>query len=190
MKASTDFEQARHPPTNTHTPLGRVRDPAENLEQSGFAGAVTANDAKDFALFDFEGNPPQRPELLRGEQGAWSREHGARSLELGAGSMELGAGSYELGTRSGEQRVRSIISCSTPHAPYSMLHVSCPMPHAPCSMLAQPAERRGREVVDCVSQAVTFAVLVPDRVDLGEVLDLYYNITHKKAGSMEQGAWS
>jgi hypothetical protein len=41
-----------------------------------------------------------------------------------------------------------------------------------------------------MAQAVTRTVLVPDRVALGEVLDFDDVVTHKIAGSMEQGARS
>ena len=57
-------------------------------------------------------------------------------------------------------------------------------------MLTEPAERRSRKVMNGMAQAVTRTVLVPDRVALGEVLDFDDVVTHKIAGSMEQGARS
>jgi hypothetical protein len=45
-------------------------------------------------------------------------------------------------------------------------------------LLPQPPQWRSRGVVDHMTQAVTSAVLVPDRVALGQVLDPYYSVGH------------
>ena len=39
-------------------------DPGEDFEQSGFTRAIAADDPKDLALLDLEGNVFERPELL------------------------------------------------------------------------------------------------------------------------------
>ena len=64
MKAGADFEQAGHAPVDAHPACGRFGDAAEDFEQRALAGAVAADDADDFAAFDFEGNILERPELL------------------------------------------------------------------------------------------------------------------------------
>ena len=52
MKARAYFQQAGDAPTIADAPCRRLGDPAENLQQSGFAGAVPADDANRLALLD------------------------------------------------------------------------------------------------------------------------------------------
>ena len=49
-------------PRSRIDPLGRFRDPAEDLEQGRFAGAVAADEPDDLAPLDFERDVAQGPE--------------------------------------------------------------------------------------------------------------------------------
>jgi hypothetical protein len=64
MKAGADFEQARHSTLYSYSTLGRLSDAAEDSQEGGFAGAVAADDAEDFALADFEGDVAEGPEVF------------------------------------------------------------------------------------------------------------------------------
>src|SRR5437868_3279803 len=49
VKAGPDFEKARHTPVEHDSSLGRLGDPAENLQQCALAGAIVAYDAENLA---------------------------------------------------------------------------------------------------------------------------------------------
>ena len=62
MEAGADFEQAADAAVNVGVADGGLGDARKNLEQRGFAGAVAADEAEDFAFLHFEGNVLERPE--------------------------------------------------------------------------------------------------------------------------------
>src|ERR1700730_4042447 len=53
-----------HPPIDLHTAMRRQGDAADDLQQSGFPGAVTADDTDSFAAANLEGDVPQDPMLM------------------------------------------------------------------------------------------------------------------------------
>ena len=60
----SDFQQARDPPRiRTRPSVGSVMR-LRILSSVDFARTVATDDAEYLALFDFEGNPLQRPEVL------------------------------------------------------------------------------------------------------------------------------
>src|SRR5438132_2793240 len=64
MKTCSDFQQTRYPATNANATLSWLGNPAENFQQSRFPRAVTADDAHDFALPDFNIDIANGPELF------------------------------------------------------------------------------------------------------------------------------
>ena len=64
MKAGADFEQARDPAAQDRASARRLGDPAQNLQQRRFAGAVASDDAEHLAALDLEAHILQRPEFL------------------------------------------------------------------------------------------------------------------------------
>src|SRR5487761_1605936 len=66
MKAGADFEQAADASVEFRAPHGGPRDARQQLEQRGFARAVSADQADDFALLDFEGNIADGPDEVHG----------------------------------------------------------------------------------------------------------------------------
>ena len=78
---------------DVHRSRGRLRQPREQLEQRGFAGAGTADDAKAFALADGEGDVVQRGHpavglghVLQLDDGLAQGGHGRRG-EVGSGEL-------------------------------------------------------------------------------------------------------
>ncbi len=66
MEAGADFEEAGDAAVEFGVSHSGPRDAREQLEQRGFARAVSADQADDFALLDFEGNVADGPdEVLR-----------------------------------------------------------------------------------------------------------------------------
>ena len=65
MKAGADFEQRDDAAAQDGAPAGRFGDAREDFQQRGFARAVAADDADDFAGIDREGDVLQRPERVR-----------------------------------------------------------------------------------------------------------------------------
>ena len=53
MKSSSDLKEARNSSPYRDSAIRWFGDATQNLEQRALAGPVTANDADDFALFDF-----------------------------------------------------------------------------------------------------------------------------------------
>ena len=64
MKTGADLEQACDAAPQQNSPLGRLRDAAQDLEQRALAGTVAADDADDLALLDLEADILERPEFL------------------------------------------------------------------------------------------------------------------------------
>ena len=64
MEAGADFKQRAYTAMGSYGPRCRSRHPAQQFEQSGFAGAVLADDANDVALLDLEIDVAQRPDVL------------------------------------------------------------------------------------------------------------------------------
>ena len=54
MEPGPHLEQRAYPPFDLYASRGRRGDAGEDLKEGGFTGAVAADDADDFALFDFE----------------------------------------------------------------------------------------------------------------------------------------
>src|SRR5215471_20439714 len=50
MKPRPDFEQTADPPVNLGPASGRFGDPAQDLEQRGFSGAVPSDEADHFSM--------------------------------------------------------------------------------------------------------------------------------------------
>lgn len=81
MEASADFKQAADAPFKPDLALGGSGNPAENLEESGFAGAIAPNDTEDLALSDFEGNVTQGPkEIGSSTRRRWRRGEGREGV--------------------------------------------------------------------------------------------------------------
>ena len=70
VKARPDFEQARHSSPYAHATFGRLRDPAEDLEQSGFPRTIGTNDADHLATADLKTHVPNCPNFF--QVGAWN----------------------------------------------------------------------------------------------------------------------
>lgn len=66
MEAGADFEKAGDAAVEFGVSHGGAGDAREQLEQRGFAGAVSADQADDFALLDFEGNVADGPDDFAG----------------------------------------------------------------------------------------------------------------------------
>jgi len=64
MEARAHLQQTAHPATEDHFPLGGVGYAGEDLQQGGFACAVTADDADDLAAVDGEIDVAQGPEYF------------------------------------------------------------------------------------------------------------------------------
>src|SRR5215472_11094805 len=64
MKAGADFKQAGDATFDADTAFGWLSDPAQNLEQCRFSGAVTSDDADHISLLDFKRHIPKRPEVF------------------------------------------------------------------------------------------------------------------------------
>ncbi len=64
MEAGADFEQAADAAVERGAALGGARDAREHFEQRGFAGAVSADHADDFALLNFERNVADGPDVV------------------------------------------------------------------------------------------------------------------------------
>jgi len=62
MEAGADFEEGADAAVNFGPAGGRASDTREDLEKSGFAGAVAADETEDFAFADFEGDVLEGPE--------------------------------------------------------------------------------------------------------------------------------
>jgi hypothetical protein len=65
MEAGADFQEAGHTPLNADPTGCWLRNSTKDFEQSGFSGAVAADDSHDFTLLDIEGNVLERPKLFR-----------------------------------------------------------------------------------------------------------------------------
>ena len=63
VEAGPDLEQAADAPADLGAPLGRERDPREDLEQRRLAGAVPSDHAQDLALGHLERHVAKRPDL-------------------------------------------------------------------------------------------------------------------------------
>src|SRR6185437_16948929 len=66
MEAGADFEKAGDAAVEFGVADGGAGDAREQLEQGGFARAVSADQADDFALLDFEGNVADGPDHFAG----------------------------------------------------------------------------------------------------------------------------
>ena len=64
IEAGAERQHRRDAPARLDRAVGRLRDPADELQQRGLAGAVAADDAEALALGDFEIDVPQHPEFL------------------------------------------------------------------------------------------------------------------------------
>jgi len=64
VKAGADLEQRGDPAANGDAPRRRLGDAREDLQQGGFARAVAADDADDFAALHLERHVAQRPKFL------------------------------------------------------------------------------------------------------------------------------
>ena len=64
MKAGANFEQRTNPPPNEGPAGARLGDAGEQLEQGGFAGAITADHAHNFTAANGEGDIPQGPKYI------------------------------------------------------------------------------------------------------------------------------
>ncbi len=62
VEAGADLQQCADPSFEVHFAGGGFGDVGEDLEQGALAGAVVADDAEHFALFDLEVDVPERPE--------------------------------------------------------------------------------------------------------------------------------
>ena len=58
VESGADLEQAADPAADHRSPLGRIRDPGQDFQQSRLAGAVAADDAEDLALTNVERDVP------------------------------------------------------------------------------------------------------------------------------------
>ena len=65
MEAGADLQEGTNTTVGTDSAGRRTGDAGEEFEQSGFAGAVLADDADDVALLDLEVDIPQRPDIVR-----------------------------------------------------------------------------------------------------------------------------
>src|SRR5262249_39404417 len=64
VESGPNLQQARHPALDSDAAGARLGDAGEDLEESGLAGAVAADDAHHLTAFHFEGDTFQRPEFL------------------------------------------------------------------------------------------------------------------------------
>src|SRR6266576_4755358 len=62
MKAGADFEERPAAAVNLRPTSGGTGDARADFQKSGFASAVAADEAEDFAVFHFEGDVFQSPE--------------------------------------------------------------------------------------------------------------------------------
>ena len=54
IKPDAEFDERNEIPVNSHSAFFWIINTGENFEQSGFAGAVTPDDADELTFFDFE----------------------------------------------------------------------------------------------------------------------------------------
>jgi len=83
MEAGADFEEATNASMNLHPSGGRFCDAGKNFQESGFAGAITADEAEDFSFADFEGDAFQGPESFifgAAEDGQRRFQHAAKMI--------------------------------------------------------------------------------------------------------------
>ncbi len=64
VEAGADLEQAADPAAHCDPSLGRLGDPAQDLQEGRLAGAVPSDDAEPLSLRQVEGQTTQRPQLL------------------------------------------------------------------------------------------------------------------------------
>src|SRR5208337_4802590 len=117
VEASADLEQAADTPANFRPAGSGLRDARENLEQSGLAGAVPADEPKNFAFAHLQGNILEGPEgfLVRAAEDREGRtesprdgiaQEAARSLQAAAVAL-----SQPFGMDDGAAH-RCLLSCS------------------------------------------------------------------------------
>jgi len=105
VEAGADFQEAGDAALDADAARGGFGDAAEDFEQGRFAGAIAANDADDFALFDGEGDVAEGPEVFGGrrtEGGGRRTEDGDRRTEDGDRRTEDGGRRTEIGGRRTE----------------------------------------------------------------------------------------
>ena len=56
MEPGPNLQQAGDAASQAHPPFAGARDPAQDLQQGGFSGAVAANDPHHLTLLDFKGD--------------------------------------------------------------------------------------------------------------------------------------
>src|SRR5208283_732474 len=95
VEPGADFEQAPDTPVNFRPARRGLRDARKNLEQSGLAGAVPADEAKNFALANLQGNILEGPEgfLVRAAEEREGRTESPRDgiAQQAAGSLQATA---------------------------------------------------------------------------------------------------
>src|SRR5262249_55102476 len=65
VEPGADLEEAADPPADLGAAAGGRRDPGQDLEKGGLAGAVAADHAQHFTLPDGKGDPVQGPDVAR-----------------------------------------------------------------------------------------------------------------------------
>src|SRR5438876_189711 len=64
VEAGADFEQAGHAASDVDAAFGGFGNSAQDFQQGALSRAVAADYSQDFALFDFEADVAQGPEVL------------------------------------------------------------------------------------------------------------------------------
>jgi hypothetical protein len=63
MESRGNFDERADRSVHLHEAGRRLHDPVQDLERRGLAGAISADDAEDFARLDLERKIPDRPEV-------------------------------------------------------------------------------------------------------------------------------
>src|SRR6266404_2967211 len=121
MEAGADFEEGADAAMNFGPAGSGAGDTGEDFEKSGFASAVAADEAEDFAFFDFEGDVFQRPKRFfflsaqRGDRGPQEGFDGMAEtvIDLQAAAVFL-AESFTVNDGGGHGRATSGADKSPP----------------------------------------------------------------------------
>ena len=83
MEPGPDLEEAADAAPHLDAPLGRLRDPAEDLQEGRLPGAVSPDDPEPLSPSELEAEVAQRPELLARRLRRWGSSTGHARTETG-----------------------------------------------------------------------------------------------------------